>query len=248
VTAKPPVRIALFVVLAALVLAVVPGALAAPAGKPSSCTRNKPGFWIDNTFGWGMYGSWGMPGQQLTYAIHLMNYDGGCGSSTFTIGLSAPPGFSVSLPTTSVSLRSATETYIYATVTSPSGIADGAYPLTFTANRTSGPSASATSYYKVYSADSTAPTLYYLNPQDGVTLSGRSYHAAATSSDDHEVKQIEFYVDGVYKSTTACDDIAYECTLSSTFSGLSSGQHVATFESYDWMGNVGTRSTTFTVG
>jgi Bacterial Ig domain len=179
-----------------------------------------------------------------------MNYDGRCGSSTFTISLTAPAGFSVSLLTTSVTLRSATDTYVYAKVTSPSAISDGAYALTATATRTDGPSGSASSYYDVYSSDSTAPTLYYLNPADGVTVSGNSYHAAATSSDDHAVKQIEFYLDGVYKGSTACDDISYECTLSYTWSlsGVSSGQHVATFKSYDWMGNVVTRTTTFTVG
>jgi hypothetical protein len=252
VTFKPPFRIALRIALpvALSVLLLVAGAPAASAGKPSSCTPSTPGFWIDNTFGWGMYGSWGMPGQQLKYALHLMNYDSRCGSSTFTVSLASPAGFSVSPQTTSISLRSATDAYIYVYVTSPSAIADGPYALTATAERTTGPSASATTYYKVYSADTTAPTLYYLNPADGVTVSGNSYHAAATSSDDHEVKQIEFYVDGVYKGMSACDDITYECQLSYAWSlsGVAPGQHVATFKSYDWMGNVGTRSTTFTVG
>jgi hypothetical protein len=246
VTIKPPFRIALLVCLASLVFGFAP--VSAGAGKPASCTRNAPGFWIENTVGWGMYGSWGLPGQQLTYAIHIADYDGRCGSSTFTISMAAPSGFSVSTPTTTVSLRSGGEAYIYAHVTSPGALADGAYPLVATAGRADGPSASATSYYKVYSSDSAAPTLYYLNPQDGVTVSGNSYHAAATSSDDHAVKQIEFYVDGVYRSTALCDGIAYECQLSSTFGGLSAGQHTATFKSYDWMGNVGTRSTAFTVG
>jgi hypothetical protein len=86
-----------------------------------------------------------------------------------------PNGFSVSMPTTTISLKSSTSAYLWAYVTSPTTAADGAYPLTFTVTRagTSSPSSSYTSYYKVYSSDSTAPTLFWNNPGQGQTITSR---------------------------------------------------------------------------
>jgi hypothetical protein len=52
------------------------------------------------------------------------------------------------------------------------------------------------SYYKVYSSDTVAPTLYWPNPWDGQTISGSSFNFTVSSNDDHAVKQIDLYVDG----------------------------------------------------
>jgi hypothetical protein len=247
----PAVRIACSAAFLVLALALVPVALG--KGKPGgggggTCTQKAPAVSIDNSWGWAQWGSWGLPGQQLTYAINVLNYDVGCGSSTFTVSVSAPSGFSVSIPTNSISLRSSSSGYVSANVVSPSVIADGDYPLTVTVQRTgaSNSTASATSYYKVYSTDSVAPRLYWPNPADGMTISGNSYQAIVTSSDDHAVSKIELYVDNVYTSTTLCNGIAYECQLAYKLS-LGRGQHTATFKSYDWMGNVGVLTSTFTV-
>jgi hypothetical protein len=93
-----------------------------------------------------------------------------------------------------------------------------------------------------------APTLYWPNPADGSTISGRSYNVSVSSSDDHAVKTIDVYIDGAYRSATSCDGISYSCQLYFTWAiGGIQGQHTATFKSYDWMGNVGVLSTTFTV-
>jgi hypothetical protein len=219
-------------------------------GRKGSCTRNAPGVSIENSWGWSQWGSWGMPGQQLTYLIDVRNYDVGCSSSSFVITASAPDGFSVSLPTASVSLKSSTTGYLWAYVTSPSAIADADYPLTFTVDRAGGSSpASATSTYKVYSSDTFAPWLYWPNPGDGTTISGSSYTVAISTSDDHAVKTVDLYLDDVYTSTATCDDISDTCQLFYNWSirGLQ-GQHTATFMSYDWMGNVGILTVTFTIG
>jgi hypothetical protein len=253
----PRFRIALFTVLATALLAAAPTAL---AGKPgggghgggggasgSSCTQKTPGVSIDNTWGWAQWGSWGLAGQQLTYAINILNYDIGCASSSFVISISAPSGFSVSIPTNAITLQSSSSGYVWANVTSPSVVSDGDYPLTVTAARTSGPSGSATSSYKVYSTDTTAPILYWPNPADGITISGNSYQFIVSSSDDHAVRKIELYIDNVYTSTTLCDDIAYECQLVYKGSAGARGQHTATFKSYDWKGNVGVLTSTYTV-
>jgi Bacterial Ig domain len=240
-----------------LVLTLVPVAPAAPGGGghggggggKGSCTPKTPAVAIDNNWQWGRPGSWGMPGQTLTYSINVINYDIGCGSSTFTISASAPSGFSISIPTNTITLRSSSSAYASANVTSPGGVADGDYALTFTIQRTgtSNSTASSATYYKVYSTDSIAPTLYYPNPADGMTVSGSSYQFMVSSSDDHAVSKIELYIDGVYASTTVCDDIAYECQLAYKGSLGARGQHTATFKSYDWMGNVGVLTSTFTV-
>jgi Bacterial Ig domain len=189
----------------------VPAAAASHGGGgKSSCTQNAPGVAVQSNYQWGQWGSWGLPGQQLTYLIDVINYDVGCGSSTFTVNISAPGGFTPSPATSTVSLKSGASAYVWAYVTSPSAIADGNYPLTVSVSRTGASTAASTgsfvSYYKVYSSDSVAPTLYWPNPGDGTTITGRSYNVAVSASDDHAVKTIDLYIDGVYKSGTLCDD------------------------------------------
>lgn len=252
----PAARIALAAVLVVFALVLVPAAL---AGKPggggghggggggSSCTQNAPGVYVDNTYAWAQYGSWGLPGQQLMYAVDVINYDVGCASSTFAVSVSAPGGFSVSVPTSTISLRAGGSGYVWAYVTAPSAIADGDYPVTVTVTRSGGSAASATSYYKVYSTDGTAPTLYWPNPGEGSTITGRSYNVTVSSNDDHAVRKIDVYIDNVLKSETLCDGIAYSCSLYYAWSPQS-GKHTATFKSYDWMGNVGLLTVSFTVG
>jgi hypothetical protein len=68
-----------------------------------------------------------------------------------------------------------------------------------------------------------------------------------SSSDDHEVKTIDLYIDDVFKSETLCDDIAYTCQLSYSWA-TSRRPHTAKFESTDWKGNVGVLTVSFTVG
>jgi Big-like domain-containing protein/alpha-galactosidase-like protein len=264
VTRKTPaVRIALAAAFLVLVLALVPAAL---AGKPGggggggkggggtgggSCIRNTPGVTVANTWQWGTTGSWGLAGQQLTYAISVINADAGCSSSSFVVSLSAPDGFSVSIPTNSISLSSGASGYVWATVTSPSAAVDGNYPLTATVTRVGGssPAASDTSYYKVYSTDTVAPSLYWVGPGDGQTITGKSFNFTATSNDDHEVQRIELYIDNTLWATQVCNDIGYDCDLYTAVSltGLQ-GQHTATFQAYDWLGNVRSLTVSFTVG
>ena len=240
--------------LALVALSITPAALAKgkPGGGGSTCTLNAPGLSVDNNYAWATSGSWGLPGQQLTYAIQVRNYDVGCGSSSFVVGVSASSGFSVSIPTNTISLKASSSGYVWAYVTSPATAADGNYPLTAVVERAGSSSSIAssdTSYYKVYSSDTTAPTLFWSNPWNGAVLSGNSYNVVVSSSDDHAVRKIDLYIDNAYVSTTACDDISYTCQLyyKWSLSGVK-GQHTATFDSYDWMGNVGSLTVTFTVG
>jgi Bacterial Ig domain len=245
-------------VVIALTLALSSAAVAASGssnGKPGggggkTCTRKAPAVVVDNTWAWASPGSYGLPGQQLTYAIHVVNYDAGCGSSSFLVTVSAPSGFSVSFPTNTISLRSGSSGYLWAHVTSPSAIANGDYPLTVTVQRAgSTDTASTTSWYKVYSSDSVDPTLYWPSPADGATITGRSWNVAVSANDDHAVEHIDLYLDGALKSTTTCQNIAFECQLFYTLSlsGLRGQSHTATFKAYDRRGNVGVLTSTFTV-
>jgi Bacterial Ig domain/NPCBM-associated, NEW3 domain of alpha-galactosidase len=242
-----PKAVVLTGVVLALSLAIIPVAFA--KGKPGGgggCISSAPTVAVQNNWQWGASGSWGLPGQQIGYMILLQNKDAGCGSSTFTLSVTGPSGFSVAVPTSTVSLRSGSYAYLWAYVTPPAGLAAGDYTLTVSAARTNGPSASAATAYKLYSSDTTVPTLFWPNPGDGTTISGRSYNLAVSSSDDHSVKKIDLYLDGAYVSTTTCDDITYICQLNYSWSPRT-GQHTATFKSYDWMGNVGTLTVSFTV-
>jgi hypothetical protein len=259
----PRVVIVLAAVIGVAALVLVPAALADKGGNgggKSSTTASSttttatcasaPRAYISNTWAWGASGSWGLPGQQLGYHVYVVNDDVGCGSSSFVISVSAPDGFSVSIPTSTITLNSASSGYLWAYVTSPSGIADGDYTLTVTVARagTSSPTGSSTSSYKVYSSDTAAPKLYWTNPSDGGALSGRSAYVGFASSDDHVVRQLDLSLDGVSVASTLCSTVSYECQLSYNWSiRRVRGQHTATYKSTDWVGNVATRTVTFTV-
>jgi hypothetical protein len=241
----------------AALLALVPAAFAGKghggtsgASTSSSCVQGTPTVRVQNNYAWGSSGSWGLPGQQLGYDLEVVNHDVGCGSTSFVVSVSAPSGFTVSAPTNTLSLASASTGYLWAYVTSPTGVADGDYPLTLTVERagTSAASASATTYYKLYSSDTTAPTLFWSNPGDGTTISGNSYMVTVSSSDDHAVKKIDLFIDGAYRATVSCDDMSYICQLSYKWSlSHARGKHTATFRSYDWLNNVIASTVSFTV-
>lgn len=240
-----------------LVAVLALGLMAGPAfagrggggGKPGGggCTPKAPMVAVDNTWAWGQTGSFGLPGQRLMFAINVINYDIGCRASTFAVNVTAPTGFSVDLPATSISVSSSNSKYVYAYVTSPSGSADGDYPVTVTVTRsgTTGTTGSATTYYKVYSSDSVSPTLYWASPETGATVNGSSFNFSASSNDDHAVKSIELYVDGAYRSTTTCDDVSASCQFYYA-SSIAVGQHTASFRSTDWMGNTTVLDSDFT--
>ena len=245
-------RLGLTALLGLFAIALVPSALAAPPGGGGgkggkTCTRATPGVAVDNTWSWSQTGSWGTPGQQLGYAVKVVNYDVGCSASSFVVSLSAPDGFTVSLPTSTVSLGASQTASLWAYVTSPGAAADGSYPLTATVVRagTSSPAGSYTSYYKVYSADSTAPTLFWATPAAGSTVTGRSYTMSVSANDDHAVRKLELRLDGASMTTTTCDNVSYTCRLYYSWA-VTPGAHTASYTATDWMGNVAATTVNFT--
>jgi hypothetical protein len=247
-------RIALAALLFALTTSLA--LLASPAlgrnviDETSGCTPNTPGVAVDNTWGWGQWGSWGRAGQQRVYWVHVMNNDLGCRSSSFVVHASAPDGFAVSVPTSSITLNSNASAYLMAYVTSPTWAVDGDNPLSVTVQRAGSPDASTTTYYKVYSSDGTPPSLFWASPGDGTAISGRSYNVSVSSSDDHQVTKIELYLDNDHAptATNLCDGVSFRCQLVYRWNiRRVHGQHSATFKSYDYLGNVGTQTVSFTV-
>jgi hypothetical protein len=215
------------------------------AGSTTTCTPTAPHVSIDNTWAWASPGSWGTPGQQLKYGISVSN--GSCGSASFVVDMTAPNGFAVSIPANTITLSSGSSGYVWAYVTSPVDAADGNYQLTASA-ASAGASTSATSWYKVYSSDTVAPKIYWSNPADGGAVSGRTTYVGFASSDDHAVKQVDVYLDGALVATKVCDNLSYDCQVSYKWSiRRVGGQHTATFQSTDWMGNVAAQTATFTV-
>jgi len=247
-------RITVPILLAASLSLLLVSGSALAKGRPSggggggSCVQATPGVAVDNNWSWSNPGSWGYPGQQLTYAINVINYDVGCAAATFVVDVQAPSGFVAVVPTTTISLKAAKTGYLWAYVTSPTVATDGDYPLSVTVRRanTTGPVGSFTSYYKVYTADGTNPTLFWANPGDGQVLDTRTVNITASSSDDHAVSKVDIFVDNNFVATTACDSVTYICQVSTTWSATT-GSHTATFRSYDWMGNVGVLPVTFNV-
>ena len=241
-------RMPVVAVIAALCALLPVGASVASAGPTQTCTRNAPRASIDNTWAWASPGSWGSPGQQLKYAINVFNNDASCGSSSFVVGMAAPNRFAVSIPTNTITLASGAAGYVWAYVTSPVDAADGDYPLTATAAGAGATSPAAPSWYKVYSSDTVAPKLFWTNPADGGALSGRTAYVGFASSDDHAVKKVDVYLDNALVATTLCDNVSYQCQLSYKWAiRRVHGQHTATFQSTDFMGNVAAQTATFTV-
>jgi hypothetical protein len=259
-TATSGVRHAILAIAEGMLVAAIVGALIvgmaimsgnAPGGAGSvlagRCVRNTPSVSVENSYGWGQWGSWGLAGQKLPYQISVTNNDVGCRAASFAISLNGPDSFAISLPTTKISVKSTSQAYLSESVTSPASAGNGDYELVATATRADGsdPAAPFTSTYRVYSSDNEAPTLFWPNPSDGQTISGRSYTFVASSRDDHDVKSMSLSIDGNAVSSTTCDNVDYTCTLSFPTS-VGSGDHTATFRARDWMDNVGTVTVTFT--
>ena len=236
-----------------LALALVPAALAAKGGDggggaTSSCTQVRPAP-RSTTPG---------PGHRPARgACRASSSSTPSTSSTMTSAAARRPSRSGSPRRTdspsrcrpsTITLNSASTGYVWAYVTSPTTAADGDYPLTVTVERAGSSSPAATSSYKVYSSDTVAPKLYWTNPSDGGALTGRTAYVGFASSDDHAVKQVDLYVDGVSEATNSAtaSRSSASCPTSGR-SAASTGQHTATYTSTDWMGNVASQTATFTV-
>lgn len=243
------IYIAVFALIGAFTLWI---SFAAPTG---SCVRNTPLITMDNNYAWAQSGSWGYPGQQLSYFMQITNYDQNCTTDTFTVGITAPQGFTVSLPTNSVTVKSGGIGYLTGYVTSPTSVADGDYTITPTVVRNSTGVAgnSQNNFYKVYSSDTSNPTMFWNNPSEGQILSSKgkgssSYNIQVSSSDDHAVKNVDIYLDGVLVNSTNCDDTTYICQAVYRWAvSKHAGSHTVLYKSTDWFSNMSQMTVHFSV-
>jgi hypothetical protein len=221
-------------------------------GGTTACVPGTPRVSIDNTWAWASPGAWGMPGQELKYAVNVFNADVGCGASSFVVSFSAPDGFAVSMATNTVNVGSASSVYAWANVTSPAVATDGDYALAASVERVGSigvaAAAPSNSVYKVYSSDTAGPTLFWENPWDGGNVSGRTTYVGFAARDDHAVKRLDVAIDGATVASTVCDNVSSDCQVSYKWSiRRVSGLHSATFTSTDWMGNVTIHAMSFSV-
>jgi len=96
---------------------------------------------------------------------------------------------------------------------------------------------------------------YYLLGKSGLRVSELALGAMSFGTEwgwgieiNEARKMLDLYIDNAYVSTTVCDDISYTCQFVYKWSlRRATGLHTATFESTDWMGNVGVLKVAFTV-
>lgn len=87
-----------------------------------------------------------------------------------------------------------------------------------------------------------------MNRANGGALSGRTAYVGFASSDDHVVRRVDLFLDNALVATTVCENITNECQVSYKWAiRRVRGQHAATYQSTDWLGNVASQTATFTV-
>jgi len=92
-------------------------------------------------------------------------------------------------------------------------------------------------------SDTTAPTVTVGTPADGVTVQG-TVAATATASDNKAVVKVEFYINGVLKSTVTTAPYTYSWNTT----GLANGSYAVMVKAYDAAGNVGSDTNTVRIG
>jgi hypothetical protein len=113
---------------------------------------------------------------------------------------------------------------------------NGAHSLTSKAYDAAGNAGtSAVVSVTVSNGDTTPPSTSITSPADGATVSG-TLTVRASASDNTGVTKVEFYLDGVLRSTDATTPYTWRWSTSST----ASGTHSLTSKAYDAAGNVGT--------
>jgi hypothetical protein len=178
----------------------------------------------------------------------------------------APPTTSITSPTSGATVSGTTT--VVATASDNVGVTrvefflDGVLkatgttaPYSWSWNTTTTPNGSHTLTSKAYDAasnvgtstgisvnvsntgDTTPPTTSITSPANGATVSG-TITVRASASDNIGVTKVEFYLDGVLKSTDTTTPYTWRWSTSST----TSGAHSLTSKAYDAAGNVGASS------
>jgi hypothetical protein len=244
-----PPRLLLPVTLVATILVGAYVVLGASAAGGRTCTRNAPTVQIQNTYGWGKFGSWVKPGETYPYDLVIHNNDVYCRAATFNVSASLPEGFTQDTPNLTVNMKSTSTSLQHVHITSPVTMADGDYPVHETVARATDSTSNSTgdSLYRIYSSDTAAPVFGWWSPTDGQTVSNNPYFVLSLS-DEHRVQRLALYVDNNLVYSQEADPIAqYDMQFGYTWPtrGVARGAHTMMAKGYDGYGNVTTKSTTF---
>lgn len=242
-------------VLFALLFAVVGTTLIFKGNAAKwTCTPNQPTVRTSASYSWAEEGQWATPGLPRNYPMGIINND--CVKQTYKISVEVPAGFIATLDKNEVTLDAYGSSKLIPSeianlnVTSPSGIADGDYPITVNIVSTSNPEmrASDTNYYKVYSVDNVAPKFGVTNPF-GTIKASRQTNVIANVQDDHILKTVEFYIDGNLVYTRDCStETMYFCQPTYVWdSSKAIGSHKVLYKATDLFGNTSSSTVDFTV-
>jgi hypothetical protein len=252
-----------FIFMTAIVFGVVGSVMTFTSfAARATCIPDQPVARFQNTYKWASWGTNAKAGERVGYLASVTNFDQNCGTSTFNITVTAPDGFLVENAIQTVTLDSGTnrdystinkdfEVYI----TSPAGLGDGDYPITITATKQDGTTnksaTDATSYYKVYSVDTTAPTMMWKSDLNGktVSVSDRTLQISHNSTDNKRVKQVQILIDGSVVASRDCTThVGYSCdTRYDLDLRKNKGVHNLVLSATDFSGNTLKNEQTFTV-
>ena len=216
------------------------------AAAPQAARRTLPVSSSRTPTGWGQWGSWGKPGQQvgilrpgdqLRRRLQLVELHGQPVRPHWV------PPFRFRRDSRACAGASG---YLWVYATSPGTAADGDYPLTATVVRRRGVSVG-TRRQAPPSATTrcTRPTASLRRSSGRIPATGRQSPAAPTTWLSHRATTMRSRRS--ISTSTMCTSLRcsattppYTCQLNYSWSlGGATGQHTATFKSYDWMDNVG---------
>lgn len=212
------------------------------AASPNRCTPDVPHVQIQNTFTWASWGTWAKQGQKVPYQIAVYSYD--CVTANYTVTVKAPDGFSQDLTTFTASLKPRQIKYFNVNITSPADVPVSDYPVVAASSETHRDGTvttgnSDTSYYKVYTSDTTPPAFNWQSPGTGNTVSG-TVSLSDTTYDEHLARKIELYIDGALVASNTNDGIVGRYTTVGynwNTKGVAKGVHTLVFKGYDDFGN-----------
>jgi Bacterial Ig domain len=213
------------------------------------CVPAQPQVSIQNTYGWSQFGSWAAPGETYPYDVVVYNQDVNCRAARFNLASTLPSGFTMDMPTTSLSIKSSSFALLHLHVTSPATTADGDYAFQEKVWRDLDPSSEGfgNSIYKVYSKDTQPPVFGWWSPADGQTVADNPAFTVSLS-DEHRVRRLELYIDGVPIYAKDYDPIVqYNMSFQYTWptKGVARGLHTMRAVGYDGSGNRADWTTSF---
>ena len=164
--------------------------------------------------------------------------DGATVSTTTTVTANATDNVAVSKVEFYVDgvLKSTTTTSPYTYSLVPSAYPIGSHAITAKAYDAAG-NVATSAVVNVTVPDTIAPTVSITSPAAGTSVSG-TFVAQATAADNVGVAKVEFYLDGVLKTTDTTGPSPYSGSISLT--GVAAGTHSLTAKAYDAAGNVTT--------